>query len=265
MKRAIISSTIIYQDNGANIKIVKLGGHLFARNGDTLRVSEVVFEGNNLKIIEEYAFYGNAITNLILPDTVTEIGSYAFSRNQITGPLTIPNALTKIGWYTFAWNEITSLEFGNSLKEIKPYCFIFNQITSITFPELEMIIEECVFMYNPLTSIDFGNSVKSIWERAFYGTQLSTITIPESVMTMGNSVFGDSNFSSSSIINLPARFDTHYGREWIFDVDYWEGSRPWSVKKNYSTISQDKKIEKTNHKKRKIISLINKIRKIKSN
>ena len=57
------------------------------------------------------AFENNALTSIVLPDTLREIGNSAFRNNQITS-VTIPDGVTSIGDYAFANNPLTEVSIG---------------------------------------------------------------------------------------------------------------------------------------------------------
>ncbi|MCQ4155097.1 leucine-rich repeat domain-containing protein, partial [Riemerella anatipestifer] len=54
---------------------------------------------------------------LIIPNSVTHIGDWAFDGNQLTS-LEIPNSVTHIGDWAFDGNQLTSLEIPNSVTHI---------------------------------------------------------------------------------------------------------------------------------------------------
>ena len=82
--------------------------------------------GDNVERIPSYMFaYANFTGPLTIPDSVTEIGEFAFySCSGFTGPLTLSNALTTIGLYAFAYCNFTgSLTIPNSVTIIENSAF----------------------------------------------------------------------------------------------------------------------------------------------
>ena len=60
--------------------------------------------------IERQAFVGNALTSVIIGDSVTTIGQGAFKGNALTS-VTIPDSVTTIGESAFDSNALTSVAF----------------------------------------------------------------------------------------------------------------------------------------------------------
>jgi len=72
------------------------------------------------------AFGDNVLTSVVIPNSVTYIGWYAFARNYLRS-FTISNNVTKIESYTFSDNSFTSVVIPNSIAKIEYYAFMGNR------------------------------------------------------------------------------------------------------------------------------------------
>ena len=75
---------------------------------------------------------GLGITSVVIPNTVTSIGSYAFAYNKLTSVI-IPSSVTNIAGYAFAYNELTEVKFPTTPLTILSTSFYDNNIT-LTYP-----------------------------------------------------------------------------------------------------------------------------------
>ena len=153
-----------------------------------------------------YSDEDTEITNLIIPNSVTTIGNYAFYNCSGLTSVTIPNSVTSIGAGAFSsCSGLTSVTIGNSVTSIGDEAFYCcSGLTSVTIPNSVTSIGEGAF-YNcsGLTSVTIGNSVTSIGVWAFYGCSgLTSVTIGNSVTSIGNNAFyGCSGLTSVTIPN----------------------------------------------------------------
>ncbi|MDR0732038.1 MAG: leucine-rich repeat domain-containing protein, partial [Treponema sp.] len=163
-----------YTQNNDRITITKYNGSV-----KNVVIPERI---NNRPVVAigNWAFSGNQLTSITLPNSITSIGYEAFEDNQLTR-ITLPNSLTSIGDYAFASNQLTSITLPNSLASIGNWAFSGNQLTSITLPNSITSIGYEAFEDNQLTSIILPNSLTSIGDYAFASNQLTSITLPKNV------------------------------------------------------------------------------------
>ena len=135
------------------------------------------------------AFNNTAITGIIIPESVTTIGSWAFFGCTDLTSITIPASVTYIGGYVFYHG------YDNT-----------SPLASITFVE--------------------GSQLETIGDYAFYGTSLTGITIPEGVTSIGNYAFFGCTSLTDIIIDTDKVTSYNgntfsYGHNWgtIFSAD----------------------------------------------
>ena len=133
--------------------------------------------------------------NTVIPDTVTGIGSSAFSGFTDITSLTIPESVTKIGESAFRYSGLTSITIPNSVTSIGNYAFLnCKDLVNINLPDSIISINASTFSYcSSLTEVIIPNSVTSIEFRAFeYCSSLTSIFIPESVTKINYDNFWNS-------------------------------------------------------------------------
>ena|GEM_PF-2505730 len=173
----------IQSDNTAKIEYVYVYG-----SAATLTIPSTV-DGHTVTAIGDEGFSGVSC-NIVLPDTIKEIGSYAFSNSGITS-ITLPPSLTTLGEGAFYNCEsLRSVTVMNGLKAIPDQAFA-----------------GCT----ALSSINLGN-VLMIGDRAFENcTSLKTVTVPKTVMSIGERAIGYTGESDG---------------EWVYDEEtedgYWK-------------------------------------------
>ncbi len=140
-----------------------------------------------------YSDEDTEITNLIIPNSVTSIGNYAFYNCSGLTSVTIPNSVTSIGESAFYYcSGLTSVTIGSGVTSIGSSAFAScSGLTSVTIPNSVTSIGSGAFEYcSGLTSVTIPNSVTSIGESAFYNCSgLTSVTIGSGVTSMGYNAF----------------------------------------------------------------------------
>ena len=176
-------------------------------SGDGYTVIKYVGENTDVKIPSEHkgkpvvaiegAFSSTAITSVEIPNSITSLGSYAFSFCESLETVTFEknSKLEEIPDYAFgACSSLISIEIPASVKTIASRAFnVCSKLKTVTFEEgskLQNIEFYAFFKCSELANISLPNSLETIGESAFaYDTSLKNIIIPESVTTMAQDVF----------------------------------------------------------------------------
>jgi hypothetical protein len=86
-----------------------------------------------VKTIGVYAFEGNGLTSLSIPDSVTSIGVVAFGTNTELTTLKLSNSLTHLPYGVFYYAPLTSVTIPASVRTIDPYVFVASVLTDVYF------------------------------------------------------------------------------------------------------------------------------------
>ena len=156
-----------------------------------------ILGGYSVTSIGDYAFTGNALTSVTIPNSVTSIGVTAFYSNALT-TVTIGSSVTSIGAEAFRDNALTTVTIPNSVTTIGDGAFAENNLTTVTIPNSVTTIGGYAFESNALTTLTIGNSVTSIDDWAFYDNALTSVTFLGDAPTAGGNVF-DNNSGLTSV------------------------------------------------------------------
>lgn len=136
-----------------------------------LEIKKVVIESEITYIGERSFYYLNSeqIKEVEIADTVTEIGSDAFSGCADLEKIVIPDSVTEIGSGVFSqcWS-LSDITLSKNLTGIPPYAF-----------------RQCGLIDN----LEIPEKVSVIGAEAFYHSSIRNITIPQSVMIIEEDAF----------------------------------------------------------------------------
>ena len=162
------------------------------------------YESNPLYYADNLYLNGTLVTDLVIPDGVTEIKDYAFEDCYSLASITIPGSVTNIGNNAFyECSGLTSVTIPSSVTSIGDYAFYnCDDLTSITIPSSVTSIGNYAFYKcSGLTSITIPSSVTSIGNYAFYKCSgLTSVTISDGITSIGKSAFYNCTGLTSVII-----------------------------------------------------------------
>lgn len=132
------------------------------------------------------------LENVTLGNSVTTIGSSAFANCELLESIDIPDAVTSIGSSAFSGcSSLAHVTLGNSVTTIGGGAFRNCIFKFIDIPNSVTTIGDGAFDgCTSLTHVNMGNSVTSIGNGAFYDCKgIEEITIPNTVTQIGLAAF----------------------------------------------------------------------------
>ena len=222
---------------------------------------------NTLLFIGDYAFSNadsgdisvtyrgteNTFTEIIIPDSVTQIGAGAFQIGRLLGlgmsiqsqlvkvsigsgvqtigteafannnltEIALPDSLVTIGNGAFQSNQLQKVLLGRRIQTIGASAFSGNNLTEIELPSSLVTIEQWAFSDNLLQSVILPNSLKNIGEGAFSNNQIQSIALPNGIAVSSNIFIGN----PLNTLVIPASLNIQIDlRFWL--GPFWGGPRP---------------------------------------
>lgn len=154
--------------------------------------------------IGHYVFSGCQLTSVVLPDTITSIGMYAFQNNKELTSVKLPSGLTEIRGYTFdGCTALSSIDLPNSLTKIEHRVFQgCTSLGTVVLPEsMESLGEGAFASCTSLASINWPKNMHSLDNYVFANSGLTEVTIGEGVATIPYGAF--MLCSELATVNLP--------------------------------------------------------------
>ena len=189
------------------------------------------------QIICNEAFGDCTITGITIPESVTSIGSFAFSECTFLESITIPDSVTSIRESAFwACISLNSVTIPRSVTSIGDFAFSeCSSLRSVTIPDSVTSIGNTAFYgCKSLESVTIPASVTSIGDWAFSDCKsLENVTIPDSVTSIGESAFSGCTLLTS--VTIPDSV-TSIGES----AFYWcDSLKSVTIPKSIKTIGKD--------------------------
>ena len=187
-----IADNIYYLITGDNSVSVVNNGYTNGYNGGVLIPSVVYLNDNSMKVttIADSAFmYCSGLRNVTVPNSVHEIGTYAFAASGIF-QVTLSKNITEIKDFTFAnCDELRSITIPDDVTRIGHLAFFgCAELHDVVLPEGLKTIGEGAFMgsgfFPGYLNVNLPNTLTKLGNAAFMGTEIHSITIPASLDTI---------------------------------------------------------------------------------
>ena len=193
IKNLVIPSYVEY--NGENYTVDSIGDICFY---DFPIYGTITFPPT-LVSIGSSSFYSAIKDNIeiVIPDSVTEIKSYAFSQTKIVS-LSFGKGIKSIGDGAFSDCSYlkSEIKFPDSLGTVGPYAFCDSPIIGVKGGINIESFGECCFENTDISCIDFPTGLEEISDYLFSGSKLEgAIRLPNAVSRIGEWSFAETRIS----------------------------------------------------------------------
>lgn len=178
---------------------------------------------NPLNLAHHLYIDGKEVTSVVIPESLTKIGAYAFYGCEPLTSVSIPASVTEIGDGAFDCpnliraefanvESICAMDFGdvhsNPMYTARRLYIGGSEVTDLVIPSSVTSISYCAFINcTGLKSVTLPDGLTDINWRAFEGcTGLTSVVIPNSVTLLGSSVF--SGCTGLKSVTLPNALTT---------------------------------------------------------
>lgn len=123
-----------------------------------------------LMLPPELRYEYSPISEIVLPDTLTKIGSCAFFDCDALRKINIPPKITELPDSVFATSGIETIEIGGNVKRIDENAFMLcRELKTVVMREgVEEIVTDAFYGCSGLTEIELPRSLRSIAGNAFF-------------------------------------------------------------------------------------------------
>lgn len=198
--------------------VTQIGDSAFeVSDEDPIKIEKVTIP-ESVEYIGYTAFFGTAITEIVIPEGVKVIEQQAFDACPNLVSATLPASLETLGMSVFG-SQDPKLQEINIAANNQNYCSVDGVVfykdmtkliqypigktaTSYSIPETVETIGEFAFMEcSNINNVNIPKSVTSIEDFAFCNTKLQSVVIPENIKNIGSWAFANSYLTSITILS----------------------------------------------------------------
>ena len=181
-------------------------------------ISFSTYNTNPLGYAHNLYLNGELVTDLVIPNSVTSIGDYAFKDCTSLTSVTIPNSVTSIGGSAFYFcSGLTSVTIPNSVTSIGVGAFYFcSGLTSVTIPNSVTSSDEYTLMgCTGLTSVEapagFFEFSEGNWPS--YTKILNHVTVNGGELTENALLFINRSYKTLRTLDVSGVTNTEFADE----------------------------------------------------
>ena len=159
----------------------------------------VLFSADGTRLIAYPIENGEMLYSV--PDSVTEIGEYAFAYAEKLQRVILGENTQVIGEYAFQNVDLINVIYNSALKTIERYAFFDANLAYVDLPDsLETLEEYAFYAASVSTQIRLSAGIGEIKKSVFENASIKSIDIPEGITSVGEDAFA---FSSLKEVSLP--------------------------------------------------------------
>lgn len=164
------------------------------------------------------------VTDLVVPEGVEEIISYAFENTHIRN-IKLPDSLYILNEKAFHnCRELQSIDFGSGLETIKGFAFKnCTSLTHVKLPPQMKSIERYAFCDSGVENIELNEGLLLIHEGVFSGCKIDELKLPDSLENIGtfNDASGIKCIKSSHFIkDIPLNACRTGASSYLYDDEF---------------------------------------------
>lgn len=190
----------------STLSLVEIGAFSECRNLKTVLITDLTewcridfasIGANPLAYGADLYLNEEKVTELIIPNSITQIKPYAFCGGSFSS-VTFHSGVKEVGAEAFYnCTKLTQVH----ISDLAAWCSIdFNNFTSAWNIANPLSLGAGLYLNGSLvTELVIPNGVTSIGASAFYGSAITSVTIPSSVKTIGNSAFAESDVADVTL------------------------------------------------------------------
>ncbi len=196
------------------VKMKRLTGTAYRYDSEEKTGTGVFSVPEGIREIAGSAFYGADLQEILLPDSVLEIGPEAFAACELLERCSLPEKLAAIPDRLFCdCKSLKSVSIPEGITSIGAYAFYQTGVARLDLPDSVETIGEYAFAYcREMEEIILSQGIESIPRGAFLlCSRLHELALPDSVTEIGIEAF---SYCGVQSLDLPERLTAI--REWCF-------------------------------------------------